>query len=163
MLRFRISDIHKDRGRFRYDLDAAKVEILLAETAADLRPAGPLALEIEVYRAHGNLVVTGELMASVIMECSRCLRKFGLPVGGKVEFFVAASGSHGHGAEPVDEQDTGYITAHGDEVELDDYLRDFIVLNIPMRTLCSETCKGLCPSCGADLNRGACTCAPKDR
>ena len=43
---------------------------------------------------------------------------------------------------------------------LEDVLREQLVLALPMRTLCIEECKGLCPQCGKNRNTGACKCQP---
>jgi uncharacterized protein len=46
----------------------------------------------------------------------------------------------------------------GDEIDLDEIIRENIYLSIPVQPLCSEACRGLCPFCGKDLNEGDCTC-----
>ncbi len=50
----------------------------------------------------------------------------------------------------------------GDAVDLDELVREQILLALPTRTLCREECKGLCPECGANLNAGECDCAQKE-
>jgi uncharacterized protein len=49
----------------------------------------------------------------------------------------------------------------GDELDLTDAVREHVVLETPALALCREDCRGLCPSCGADLNEGPCDCAPQ--
>jgi uncharacterized protein len=46
----------------------------------------------------------------------------------------------------------------GDVIDLEKYLREQILLMVPLKPLCAETCKGLCPRCGADLNHEPCRC-----
>ena len=55
-------------------------------------------------------------------------------------------------------------TYSGEEVVLDDLVREQILLGVPSYPLCREDCAGLCPRCGQDLNRGRCECdtAPVD-
>src|SRR5438132_12535923 len=55
------------------------------------------------------------------------------------------------------EAEIGYY--RGDGLELEDVLREQILLALPLRTLCSEQCKGLCPHCGKNLNVEQCSCA----
>ena len=52
----------------------------------------------------------------------------------------------------------------GDGVELNDVLREFILLTLPMQRVCSEDCKGICPECGQNRNQKECACqaAPAD-
>jgi len=49
---------------------------------------------------------------------------------------------------------------HGDHIDLEPMAREAVVLGLPLAPLCRPDCKGLCPSCGADLNQGPCGCPP---
>ena len=53
--------------------------------------------------------------------------------------------------------DLDYYT--GESVDLESLLREQIILMMPLKPLCDENCKGLCPHCGANLNRETCTCS----
>jgi uncharacterized protein len=59
---------------------------------------------------------------------------------------------------PVDPEEAEIGFYEGDGVELNDALREYVLLALPMRRLCSETCKGLCPVCGQNRNQQACQC-----
>ena len=50
----------------------------------------------------------------------------------------------------------------GNELDLAEVAREQIVLNLPEQVLCSEDCKGICPTCGTDLNEGECRCREDD-
>ncbi|MFN3694656.1 MAG: YceD family protein, partial [Ignavibacterium sp.] len=65
--------------------------------------------------------------------------------------------------EPEDTEDINitYIKRETDKIDFDNDVREFAILAIPMKKLCKEDCKGLCPRCGADLNFEQCTC-PKE-
>jgi len=98
------------------------------------------------YRLHaqlqGNaLLVTGKLETPVRLLCSRCLKSFEKPL--KVGLFVFHQELKGE-----------------DFVDLTANIREDIILELPQRALCTEKCKGLCLSCGKDLNKGVCKCAP---
>ena len=56
-----------------------------------------------------------------------------------------------------DDLDLDYYT--GEIVDLESILREQIILMLPLKPLCDETCKGLCPHCGANLNHETCTCS----
>jgi uncharacterized protein len=89
---------------------------------------------------HGNaLLVTGHVSTPVTLRCSRCVRDFKQPV--RVEQFVFHQELHGE-----------------DFVDLTASMREDIILELPQRALCAEDCKGLCPHCGKDLNKGSCRC-----
>jgi uncharacterized protein len=88
----------------------------------------------------GNaLLVTGRVSTPATLRCSRCLRVFDQPL--RVEQFVFHQELHGE-----------------DFVDLTPSIREDIILGLPQRALCAENCKGLCPHCGKDLNKGPCRC-----
>jgi len=95
-------------------------------------------------QVQGNaLLVTGTLSTPATLRCSRCLRVFDLPL--KVEQFAFHQELHGE-----------------DFVDLTANMREDIILELPQRALCAEGCKGLCPHCGKDLNKGPCRCKPSE-
>ncbi|HJV09433.1 MAG TPA: DUF177 domain-containing protein, partial [Acidimicrobiales bacterium] len=49
-----------------------------------------------------------------------------------------------------------------DSVDLEPLVREALVLDLPLAPLCEEDCRGLCPTCGADLNLGDCDCPPAE-
>ena len=57
-----------------------------------------------------------------------------------------------------DESEIGYYEGEG--LVLEDVLREQLLLAVPMRVVCREDCKGLCPQCGSNLNTGKCECPP---
>jgi uncharacterized protein len=92
----------------------------------------------------GNaLLVTGRLSTPATLRCSRCLRVFDLPL--RVDHFIFHQELHGE-----------------DFVDLTPNMREDIILELPQRALCTDDCKGLCPHCGRDLNKGACRCKPSE-
>lgn len=92
----------------------------------------------------GNaLLVTGRLSTPATLRCSRCLQVFELTVN--VDQFVFHQELQGE-----------------DFVDLTANMREDIILELPQRALCAEGCKGLCPHCGKDLNKGSCRCKPSE-
>jgi uncharacterized protein len=87
------------------------------------------------------LLVTGTLDTPATLRCSRCLRTFTQPL--RVAQFV------------FHQELTGE-----DFVDLTANIREDIILELPQRALCHDQCRGLCPTCGKDLNEGDCQCAP---
>ncbi|MGD2114975.1 MAG: DUF177 domain-containing protein [Acidobacteriota bacterium] len=93
------------------------------------------------------------------LACQRCLAEVTRTVQEDVELLLV---DHEPGAEDeereLEEQDLGVLVMDEPEIDLRPILLEQIQLNVPMRPLCSETCAGLCPVCGADLNEGECGC-----
>ena len=151
----------------------------LEETLA--RVTVPLSLELEPVTHGGDEVhfpgrFTGEAMAintgeaimvdlnlagEAELHCGRCLKAFRLPlrVRATEEF---RRGTPPPGTEPGElQEDDGETFAYydGDSIELADTIRQDVILELPLRPLCSPDCKGLCVHCGHDLNEGPCGCA----
>lgn len=103
---------------------------------------------------HGGIMISGTIFTAWKGECRRCLGEaegeFEIPVR---ELF-----------ERVDAHEQGYSDGesypfHGDIIDLREMVKDQVVLELPLAPLCKEDCKGLCASCGADLNKGDCGCS----
>jgi len=99
----------------------------------------------------GGIAATGSVSAPWRAACRRCAK----PVEGRLEVHVAERFSASAGPD----DDEAYPLV--DElVDLEDLVRDAVVLELPLAPLCREECAGLCPICGADRNEGACGCRP---
>ena len=132
------------------------------ETALDLsdldfggsRPAvQPLRAEGQVRNTAGVLVLTARLTTTLSCVCDRCTRQFDLPWAQDVQAVLTAD-------EDADEDGDEWVfpLVEEDCADLDDILTTAFVFGMPAKLLCSEDCKGLCPTCGADLNEGPCGC-----
>ena len=88
----------------------------------------------------------------LMFQCDRCLKEFPLEIPFEISRKADASKS-------VDDEGEEVLFFPDDSsVDIDLLIEDEVLLNLPVRTLCREDCKGLCPVCGKDLNRGACGC-----
>lgn len=113
---------------------------------------------------HGrDILVRGHLQGEQELACSRCLEAFGAPVAIDFDLLLVP------GPEPVtgaDEEltapdlDLDYYA--GDVMDLNVILREQIILMVPLKPLCAEDCRGLCPHCGGNLNRETCQCHETD-
>ena len=93
-------------------------------------------------------------------SCARCLD----PVEGvfELEFerTVAAEGSITE--EQLEENEDSYVMIRDDKLDVDEALREELLVCFPMRLLCDEDCPGLCPKCGKPKREGACGCPEKE-
>ena len=109
-----------------------------------------------------DVLAEGEIHASVQGICVRCLRPARTELSAPIrEFWVyGRTEDEDEGMDPSAEASLmrGY---NGEEIELDEPLRELLMAELPDRTYCADDCKGLCPDCGANLNVGACRCAPE--
>lgn len=121
--------------------------------------AGPVEVELVGSRVGEGVLVRGTVRAPLAMECRRCLTPVQQVVEDSVDLLF----------EPLDaaeEEELGGevypLPARGDELELGPALREELLLRVPTLVVCDEACRGLCPQCGADLNRTTCACVPDE-
>ncbi len=91
--------------------------------------------------------------------CARCLETVEQNLAGDFDLIFRPSGADAESGEHAiteDETEIGYYDQSG--LLLEDAVREQVLLALPARTLCQESCKGLCPRCGADLNAASCNC-----
>ena len=102
----------------------------------------------------GGIEVSADVSAPWSGECRRCLK----PVRGRLQVHVRELyREHRH---PSDKDDEETYPLRGEMLNLKPLVSDAILLDLPLAPLCSESCKGLCATCGADLNDGPCVCDP---
>lgn len=111
-----------------------------------------------ITRSQDTVLVKGRFDAEISAPCSRCLETASLLVG--ADFLYTLIPARPETREDLElsaeDLETGYYT--GDFIDLAPMLCEQIILQVPMRVLCAETCKGLCPRCGENLNTTSCRC-----
>ncbi len=130
--------------------DAEKEEYRIVE---DVRLQGRLSKKDDRYQLKADVRTVLEL------ACGRCLEPFRLPLDLQVEltYQPQPSGSEDPDVELAEEDlSTSYYRDH--VLDLGEMLREQFYLALPMRPLCRDDCKGLCPHCGTNLNTGTCAC-----
>ncbi|MGH7461713.1 MAG: YceD family protein [Longimicrobiales bacterium] len=114
----------------------------------------PLAVRLDVQLAGQDVIVRGELQTRVGLACRRCL----VPVTAEVDEEVAWVFRPGLTRAEAEEAEVFPLPERGDELDLVDAIREQVVLSVPQYAMCSETCRGLCGRCGANLNQAQCNC-----
>jgi uncharacterized protein len=132
----------------------------------DYRVAAPVQLTLEVEKAGGDAYrVTGQVNTRLELECSRCVEPFDLPVDAAIELRYVPEPEGVALAVEEDREitDDDLTTAFYREgaIDLVQLLREQFQLALPMKPLCTDACRGLCVTCGANLNRVTCTCRPQ--
>jgi uncharacterized protein len=129
-----------------------------------VRILSPVEATIRLDRLDKDLVASGALSGMVEQQCARCLSNFEYRITSNFSVVYHPAeilDRHEQHELKSDELDTVFYT--GDALETDDLLRDQLLLNLPMKPLCSPECKGFCPVCGADRNMSACNCNTGER
>lgn len=126
-------------------------------TAADPRPVEAVHVEGRFSSAgSGRFYFSGRFSGTVELECRKCLTEVIREVSEEAHFLFAPAGDPTIEDDPdVFSYDTG---AH--QINIKPAVREGWLLSVPAFVDCREDCNGLCPTCGADLNDGACECSP---
>lgn len=128
------------------------------------RLASEARVEGRATRKSSEVRLRGRLSATVEIDCDRCVAPVALPLD--VEFdtpFVPAESETGAGENvELGRADLDLSFYEGEAIDLDELVREQIYLALPTRQLCREDCKGLCPTCGANLNVEGCSCAQQE-
>ena len=97
------------------------------------------------------------MRTSLEFTCSRCLKRFITPVDSDFNvYYVKGKPEAGENELKTGDLEINFLDDGA--IDTDDVLMGQLSLDVPMQPLCSEGCKGLCKSCGEDLNQGECSC-----
>ncbi len=125
----------------------------------EVRLVGPGEVSGRVRRAGKEVELRGNLHAKVEVVCGRCLKPVELPISTEfTERFVRAVSWAAEEQHELHEEDLNIGVFDGKAIELDDLVREELLLAVPVNVLCSQDCKGLCPICGVDRNLNDCQC-----
>jgi uncharacterized protein len=156
-MRFKINEIG-DEG-LALDVPITSEWLVSACPDLDMHPGpGGLALRGRLSKSGDDYLLLGHLGGSLATTCARCLEPARLTVDAQVTVtFVPADEDE----EPDDDADL--IGFAGNEIHIDDEVRDEILLAIPVQVLCTEACRGLCSVCGGNRNTVPCECEAERR
>jgi len=153
-MRIELENAEASEGRFSQTYEGAE----LAFDEADLRLIDPVQVKGQIRRSSGQLEIRGHLHTRVAIPCGRCLKEVQLPID--VDFAERFAGTvswrnEEHHELNQEDLDLGLVD---EAIELDDLVKEEILLALPGHVLCNENCKGICPNCGADRNLADCGC-----
>lgn len=119
-----------------------------------------LVVEATAYRFADSVNLDVSASCHLKATCARCLKEFDYVLSDRFRVVSKPESMGGFG----DEQDEDFASAPmvNGEVDVEPFVAEFLKLQIPMRFLCSEECKGLCAVCGEDKNLGPCRCERED-
>lgn len=110
---------------------------------------GPVNVSGKITNLKEILLFEGKIDGKITLECDRCTKS--------IDYKFNIDANEKFSNNYIDNEDDLYIF-RGDTIDLGDVVKNIIVLNLPMKYICSEGCKGLCPNCGTDLNTTQCGC-----
>jgi len=136
------------------------VEVDASELGRDeLLALGPIDWSGRVTFADPDFYLRARLEYEQTLACHRCLKPVVEAVETDVELMLEVGGEQPMAGEhELGEGDLGVVQVDSDDFDPRPVLIEQLQLAVPMKPLCRDDCKGLCPHCGADRNDGDCDC-----
>jgi uncharacterized protein len=162
-MEFKVNELEREPVDFDLELEPGAVD--LGEEAQQLGRLGAKGRAEVIHEHRGpkdivaDIRLKGSFQGRFEVPCARCVEPVEIPLGADFDLIFRPVGVDGDAPErsiTAPETEIGYY--QGDSLALEDVLREQVLLSLPVRTLCNEDCKGLCPRCGANRNNQPCTC-----
>ncbi len=153
-MRLNVSDI-PDEG---LKLDLELPVVLNDEAAPDIAH-----VFIKAFRLGKKVLIEGSINISVSLHCSRCLKDISVPqeLSFREEYNPSEeAASEGEKELTGGEPDLSFYS--DDEIDITELIKEQVLLSVPMKPLCRPECRGICPGCGRDLNKGDCNCKAEE-
>jgi uncharacterized protein len=112
-------------------------QVLLGEPPDFVRFDQPVNVSVQAQMTTTNIVVTGHASTQAVFNCARCLTDFTTAIKGNFQ---------------------DVFSLDHESIDLSEMIRETVLVDIPLRGICKESCRGLCSHCGANLNADACAC-----
>jgi len=152
------------------NLEGSKGDFAHVYQPEDLNPVdervsliAPAAVNGKVRLSGNEVFVNGHIDTRAQVECDRCLKPVELPVN--VDFtleYISGSEYEASQTAALTEEEMSVSVFDGGAIDVDEIVKEQILLAVPTRMLCREDCKGICPDCGIDRNTGECDCVTND-
>jgi uncharacterized protein len=171
-MRVNIDEIKEGGLRRTWDLPRERVDAMVQGDASGHRARGPLHVEASLKKAGRRVLLAATATADLVAPCGRCLQpaNAAVPVDFELTYVPEEEATAGapHGVEEGEEPGGSFAprqadeeTYSGKELDLEPALREALILALPPYPVCQESCKGLCPVCGTNLNERECGCDRK--
>jgi len=148
------------------NLEGSKGDFAHVYQPEDLNPVdervsliAPAAVNGKVRLSGNEVFVNGHIDTRAQVECDRCLKPVELPVN--VDFtleYISGSEYEASQTAALTEEEMSVSVFDGGAIDVDEIVKEQVLLAVPTRMLCREDCKGICPDCGIDRNTGECDC-----
>ncbi len=120
----------------------------------------PVVVQGTATNVESGILIDAGIKTTIVVSCDRCLNSVAVPVDIRAtEEYVISRNVE---LEKDGEEETDFRIYKGNTINLRDMVEENILLSVPMKILCSETCKGICSACGIDLNLEECHCSRQD-
>jgi uncharacterized protein len=145
-----------EEGISQFDLKLAPEDLELSDESFSF--SGPVQVSLRISRSIETFTIEGAIHCPTTGECCRCLEPVEQSVEASMRLLMQRKQASEEELEAVEDQEFEILDPGAREIDLKAFIREDIILELPPRVFCAEDCKGLCPQCGLDLNKGLCSC-----
>lgn len=129
------------------------------EGAYEMGLPHPLRVHIELYKHADHIRILGSVKGNLRLFCDRCLQPVERTLDEKIDtVLIDEKYAPTEEENELEEEDLNYEFFEGEAIDVDQFIAEQIFLTLPVKVLCSPSCRGLCPVCGANLNYRDCGC-----
>ena len=158
-----MSELLLDLSRMREARDRVdrtlEPSALPAADAGEFRVEAPVRLAFDIFKDGSQFRLVGHVTSALTLACGRCLDDIALPVDLPFDLlYLPHRDNAGEGEVEVEDDDLTTAFYRNDEIDLGQLVLEQFYLAVPMKPLCRESCRGLCPECGTNLNTATCSC-----
>ncbi len=154
-MRIELDRLEEQGGKFAEVYEANELPL----DEPDIRLVEPAEVSGRIHRDGKEVELRGRLHTKLEVVCDRCLKAVELPLATEFkERFVHAVSWAAEDQHELQAEDLDLAVFDGEGIELDDLVREELLLALPVNVLCREDCHGLCPTCGIDRNLSDCQC-----
>jgi uncharacterized protein len=158
-MRIEIDKLEEHGGKFERLYDPNDLPL----DDSEVRLVEPAEVSGRVRREGTEVALNGQLQARLEVVCGRCLEPVELRISADFsERFVRTVRWAAEEQHELRPEDLNISVFDGEGLELDDLVREELLLAVPVNVLCRDDCKGLCPSCGIDRNLSKCQCETEE-
>lgn len=154
-MRIELASLERNKGGFAREYAPEELDF----KDDRVRLIGALGASGRILRDGKRVRLNGKLTAQTEVDCDRCLSPVAFPVAADfaLQYVTAGDYEATHAAE-LEDDEMELSIFDGEAIDLDELVREQILLAVPDRLLCGENCKGICPVCGANQNLKNCGC-----
>ncbi|HVP57403.1 MAG TPA: DUF177 domain-containing protein [bacterium] len=151
MLRLDIGSLPEGHSHQNLSEDASDLDIVFEGG----RAVSPVAVSLDIDKSGDEIFLAGRATVNIQLECARCLSEYPCVLGAPFQMVIVVGEPPGASDRREDEL---YVPSGSKYVELGDEVRSELLVRLPLKPLCKKDCRGLCPTCGTNLNGATCAC-----
>ena len=154
-MQIELANLEGGKGEFSATYETRQLEL----EDERVRLATPLAVNGRIKRSGAEVIVSGNITGKLFINCDRCLKPLETPLNNQFELdYVSGSDYEALPDTELTEEQMLISVFDGVAIDVDEIVKEQVLLAVPARILCSDDCKGICPNCGLDRNATDCDC-----